>query len=117
MKTHRPASKNQQDLKRVAECLYRSQSSNIYYAIIKRGGRQIKRSLRTTDGALARRKLKELKDQAASLATSGSGKITFAEIAEKWLTSATLTMKPSSATRAAGVVKSLAKTFWPCAGP
>jgi hypothetical protein len=32
-------SKNKTDLQRVGECLYRSQKSKIYYAIIKRGGR------------------------------------------------------------------------------
>lgn len=33
-------------LQRVGHCLYRSQKSRIYYAILKRGGKQIKRSLR-----------------------------------------------------------------------
>jgi integrase len=113
MKTKHPTSQNQQDLKRVAECLYRSQSSNIYYALIKRGGKQIKRSLRTTDAALARRKLKDLIDQASSLSTGGASKATFAEIAERWLTSATLSLKPSSAIRLTGVVKSLSNTFGP----
>jgi hypothetical protein len=47
-------------MQRVGECLYRSQTSKIYYAIIKRGGKQIKRSLKTTDQALAKRRLAEL---------------------------------------------------------
>ena len=116
MKTKNPTSRNQQDLKRVGECLYRSQNSNIYYAIFKKGGKQIKRSLRTTDGPLARRKLKDLKDQVVSLPTGSSGKASFSEIAERWLKAASLTMKPSSATRQAGVVKSLSKTFGPVHG-
>ena len=49
VKTKHPTSRNQQDLKRVGECLHRSQSSNIYYAIFKKGGSRIKRSLTTTD--------------------------------------------------------------------
>jgi len=57
MKTKHPTNQSQQDLKRVAECLYRSQNSNIYYAILKRGGKQIKRSLKTV---LAKRRLKDL---------------------------------------------------------
>lgn len=111
MKTKHPTSQNQQDLKRVGECLYRSQSSNIYYAILKRNGKQIKRSLKTTDAPLARRRLKDLKDQAASLSINGTNKATFSEIAQRWLKMATVTMKPSSALRQAGVAKSLSKTF------
>jgi integrase len=113
MKTKNSTSRGQQNLKRVGECLYRSQSSNIYYAILKRGGKQIKRSLRTTDAALARRKLKDLVGQAASLPTGSSSKTSFAKIAESWLKTASVTMKTSSATRQAGVVKSLSKTFGP----
>jgi integrase len=113
MKTKHPTSQNQQDLKRVGECLYRSQSSNIYYALIKRGGKQIKRSLRTTDAALARRKLKELIDQAAALSATSANKTTFKETAEMWFKSATLTMKPSSASRQESVVKNLIKHFGP----
>lgn len=113
MKTKNPTSRSQQDLKRVGECLYRSQSSNIYYAIFKKGGKQIKRSLKTKDSALARRKLKELKEQAATLSTGSSSKTSFSQIAERWLKTASLSMKPSSATRQTGVVKSLSKTFGP----
>ena len=42
----------------VAECLYRNDASGIYYALIKRGGKQIRRSLKTSDRKLAERKLK-----------------------------------------------------------
>ena len=39
----------QQQLNRVADNLYRSESSSVYYAIFFRDGKQIKRSLKTTD--------------------------------------------------------------------
>ena len=45
------------------ENLYRSDSSGIYYALFKRDGKQIRRSLKTTDKELARRKLAELRRQ------------------------------------------------------
>lgn len=113
MKTNQSNSTNQQDLKRVAECLYRSQNSNIYYAILKRGGKQIKRSLRTTDATLAKRRLKDLNEQAASLAKGGDAKVTFEMISERWLNMATTSMKASSSIRLRGAVKSLSKTFGP----
>ena len=50
MKTRSPS---QQTLQRVGENLYRSDSSAIYYAILKRDGKQIHRSLKTTDPGLA----------------------------------------------------------------
>jgi hypothetical protein len=41
-------------LKHVGENLYRSDASETYYAIFKRNGKQIRRSLDTTDKDLAR---------------------------------------------------------------
>jgi integrase len=111
MKTKQSGAKKQQDLKRVAECLYRSQNSNIYYAILKRGGKQIKRSLKTTDSALAKRRLKDLNEQAASLTKGGEAKLTFEIVAERWLKMASTSMKQSSANSQAGVIKSLSKFF------
>ena len=40
---------------KVAECLYRHQSSDIYYALVKRSGKQYRRSLQTKDRKLAER--------------------------------------------------------------
>jgi len=97
----------QQELQRVGECLYRSQSSQTYYAIIKRGGKQIKRSLKTKDGALARRRLAELLEQSVALSQCENSGISFAALADQWLTAAGTSMKPSTKLRAKGVVKSL----------
>src|SRR5438045_1211028 len=47
----------------VGECLYRHASSETYYALIKRGGKQFRRSLKTKDRKLAERKLAELREQ------------------------------------------------------
>ena len=113
MKTKYPTNQSQQDLKRVAECLYRSQNSNIYYAILKRGGKKIQRSLKIPDGAMAKRRLKDLTEQSASLAKGGDTKAAFSDVAERWLKMATMTMKPSSAERQTGVMQSLSKFFGP----
>lgn len=97
----------QQELQRVGECLYRSQTSKIYYAIIKRGGKQIKRSLRTKDGMLARRRLSDLMDQAVALSQCKDSKVSFEAMASRWLKAAGSSMKSSTKLRAAGVIKSL----------
>ena len=47
----------------VAENLYRLESSGGYYALIKKGGKQFRRSLKTKDRKLAERRLKELKEK------------------------------------------------------
>ena len=51
--------KTAQTLSRVGDNLSRSDHSLIYYAIFTRGGKQIRRSLWTTDRALAIRGLEE----------------------------------------------------------
>ena len=40
---------------KVAQNLYRLESSGIYYALFKRGSKQIRKSLKATEAALARR--------------------------------------------------------------
>ena len=55
--------------KRVSENLYKVIETGGYYALVKRGGKQIRRSLKTTDKALAKRRLAELKQKASKLRT------------------------------------------------
>ncbi len=52
-----------QTLVNVAENLWKSQESGIYYAILKIGGRQIKKSLKTDEGQVAKRKLRDMERQ------------------------------------------------------
>ena len=42
---------------RVAECLYRNSSTGIYSGLVKRSGKQIRKSLKTQDRKLAERRL------------------------------------------------------------
>jgi len=106
MKTIKTAPVNQ-TLERVSHCLYRSKKSKIYYAILKRAGKQIKRSLKTTDSALAKRRLSELQDKAARLTTGESGRISFADLSQRWLEVLAGSMKHSSHFRLSGVAKKL----------
>jgi hypothetical protein len=45
---------------KVAENLHRLESSGGYYALLKRGGKQFRRSLKTKDRKLAGRRLNDL---------------------------------------------------------
>jgi integrase len=110
------------------ENLYRNQSSGIYYALFKRDGKQIRRSLKTTDKEVARRKLADLREQVQRLIASDSKTLPFAEykrddktgettdeliggIAKRWFDVATAGLKPSSRERRLVAIKSLAPYF------
>jgi len=54
MDTHKD---KQAVFQKVGECLYRYSSNGVYYARIKTGGKEIRRSLETTDRDLAKRRL------------------------------------------------------------
>ena len=48
--------KKSQEFNKVAECLYRN-GNRLYYALVKVNGKQIRRSLKTNDLAIAKRRL------------------------------------------------------------
>jgi hypothetical protein len=47
---------------KVPENLYRRTSTDVYYALFERRGKQFRRSLRTTDRPLANRRLADLRE-------------------------------------------------------
>jgi integrase len=69
---------------KVGECLYRYSSNGVYYARIKHEGKEIRRSLRTTDRDLAKRKLRELRNEQGQIDCS-QGKLTLRELCDEWL--------------------------------
>src|SRR6516162_1210977 len=71
-------------LQKVAECLYRYSSNGVYYARIKVRGKEIRRSLETTDRALAKRRLSVLKDEQSQIDRSKS-KLTLTELCDQYL--------------------------------
>jgi integrase len=97
------------EFRRVAECLYRIHTGG-YYALIKVGGKQIKRSLRTTDQALAKRRLKEVREKAAGLILDRK-KVDFRTVAERWLALQKIDLKPASHKRRESTVKGLLPVF------
>lgn len=99
-------------LTKVAECLYRNRSSGTYFALAKRKGKQIRKSLKTTDRKLAERRLSDFRKQAASLTASPQERKTpFSALADRWLKIHNVHLKASSADRNARCVKELNKTF------
>jgi integrase len=72
---------------KVGECLYRYSSNGVYYARFKSGGKEIMRSLRTTDPDIARRTLAQRKAEFGGI-DGARGKCTIAELADEYLRTA-----------------------------
>ncbi len=96
---------------RVAENLYRLEQTGGYYALLKRGDKQFRRSLKTKDRKLADRKLSELRDQVGNLTTSDDARLSFDEIGKRWMAATSHSLKPSSITRRETCLKNLAPFF------
>src|SRR2546422_611447 len=97
---------------RVAECLYRNVASDRYYALVKRSGKQFRRSLRTTDYDLAKRRLADFREKVGRLTLlKGNKHLTFGEVADRWLETVRGNMKESSALRRETSIKQLKRLF------
>jgi integrase len=100
-----------QRFKKVGPNLYRDPAGR-YYLLVKRSGKQFRRSLKTTDAALAKRRLREFQDRATQLSTDGTNSsIRFEDLAQRWLASKTAELKASTAYRCASVLKQLMPFF------
>jgi integrase len=77
-------SHNGVQLQKVGECLYRYPSNGIYYARIKTDGKEIKRSLKTTDREIAKRELAQFRDEQRQLDRS-QNRLTLAELCDRYL--------------------------------
>src|SRR5438477_9712388 len=106
MRTHR----NMSAFQKVGECLYRYSSNGVYYARFESGGKEIRRSLRTTDRASAQRALAWLKEERKQV-DPGQGKITLAELCDRY--SETIQHnKPATIALKALIIRRL-KSDWP----
>jgi site-specific recombinase XerD len=123
-----PAALKVQELVHVGDCLYRSSVTDIYYGIFKREGRQVKRSLKTTDRELAKRKLEELRRKVDRLTGDDAKTLPFTEyrrdektgqvtddliggLAKRWLDAAAVSLKPKTVGMYRNSIKMLAKHF------
>ena len=84
---------------RVAENLYRLEQSGGYYGLVKRGGKQFRKSLRTKDRKLAERRLADLRDQVGHLSKTEDSRLSFEEVAERWMQATAHTVKESTMIR------------------
>jgi integrase len=96
---------------RVAENLYRLESSGGYYGLLKRGDKQFRRSLRPKDRKLADRRLAELREQVGGLVISSDSRLFFEDIGQRWLDSTAHTLKASTIVRRKICLKNLAPFF------
>ena len=97
---------------KVAECLYRNRSSGTYFALVKRKSKQIRKSLKTKDRKLAERRLRDFRAKAGLLtASSAERKVSFGELASRWLEIHNASLKTSSAERNKLCVKNLNRSF------
>jgi integrase len=95
---------------KVGECLYRYKPTGGYYARIKKAGKEIRQSLRTTDRALAKRKLADLQRDLGRIDLS-AGRITLAELCDRYLTTIAH-QRPKTIKRKRDIVKRI-KADWP----
>lgn len=96
---------------RVAENLYRLETSGGYYALLKRGDKQFRRSLKTKDRKLADRRLVELRAQIGNLTIGDDARLSFDEIAVRWKAATQHGLKVSTVTRRQTCINNLSPFF------
>src|SRR5438477_9501370 len=98
------------EFEKVGECLYRYSSNGVYYGRIRVDGKEIKRSLETTDRLLAKRKLAQFKDEQRQIDHS-QGRFTLAELCDRYLKTIQH-QKPKTVERKTCIVGRI-KNDWP----
>jgi integrase len=96
---------------KVAENLYRLESSGGYYALLKRGGKQFRRSLKTKDRKLADRRLNDLRAKIGCLQISPDARLSFTQAAQLWLETNKHALSSSTVKRKEMYVKGLLPYF------
>ena len=96
---------------RVAENLYRLETSGGYYALLKRGDKQFRRSLKTKDRKLADRRLVQLRAQVGNLTIGEDARLSFDEVAERWKAATQHGLKPSTVLRRESCIRNLSPFF------
>ena len=107
---HVSASRKVNAFQKVAECLYRYSSNGVYYARFEARGKQIMRSLRTTDRDLAKRNLAAFRDEQRQIDRS-QGKLTLDELCNRYLKTVQH-QKPKTVERKTFIIGRI-KNDWP----
>src|SRR5262245_3192164 len=96
---------------KVGENLYRLESTGTYYGLLKRAGKQFRRSLKTTDRKLADRRLADFRLQVGGLSLTEDARVSFETVASRWLDSARHALKASTIKRRETCIKNLVPYF------
>ena len=97
-------------LKKVAPCLYKYESSGVYFAHVRAGGKLHRKSLETDDRSLANRRLAEFRRKLSRI-DPGLSKTTLAAMADLYLQ--TIEYRSHSTKKARrGIIKRLKKTLY-----
>lgn len=96
---------------RVAENLYRLENTGGYYALLKRGDKQFRRSLKTKDRKLADRRLTEMRGQVSNLKITDDARLSFVDVAERWITTTAHALKEATVTRRRTCIANVAPYF------
>ena len=117
---HTATARKQQKLQHVGDCLYRSSLTGVYYGIFERDRRQVKRSLKTADRELAKRRIEELRRKVERLTADDSKTLPFAEydngqltggLAKRFFDAAAVSLKPKTVRMYLTSIKMLARFF------
>jgi len=96
---------------RVADNLFRLESSGAYYALVRKGDKQFRRSLKTRDRKLAERRLHELRAKIGNLQAGYDSWRSFDDVAAEWMKLTAHTLKPSSALRREQCIATISPFF------
>ena len=110
MSTIRPKSP-QSSFTYAGEGLRRHATNGIYYARFKHQGKQIHRSLKTNDKAIARRLLLDMRRELENVTSDEASKLRFDTMAARWLASIRPNLKPKTFTNYAHSVEMLKPYF------
>src|SRR5262249_3685581 len=100
--------------RKVGECLYRYSSNGVYYARFKTDGKEIRRSLHTTDRDFAKRNLARLKDEQRQIDRS-QGRLTLRELCDRWIKTVQ-DSKPKTLEQK-NYIAARIKSHWPTGSP
>src|SRR5262252_3598030 len=98
---------------KVGECLYRYSSNGVYYARFENSGKEIRRSLRTTDRASAQRALAWLKQEREQV-DPAQGKLTLAELCDHY--AATIQHQAAKTIQRKLLIVDRIRSHWPMGG-
>jgi site-specific recombinase XerD len=116
-----PTIRKQQKLIHVGDCLYRSSVTDVYYAIFTRDDRQVKRSLKTKDPELAKRRREVHRRKVERLTADDAKTLPFAEydkegkliggVSKRWFDSVSVSIKPKTVLMYLNSIKMLSRHF------